>query len=291
MGSDLRLVATALKLVTDIERIGDMCSGIAEWTIELAQEPHGEHLPDITAMAHAVRDMVAQAMQAFVTKDTRLAQSVIEADLAVDAYYAQVFRRTLDRMVEDRFTVAWATRVQAVAKNLERIGDHATNLAEMVVFMVQGKDIRHGAARTEREACAVRGILFLCVQNAVRSQMAEAWARSLLPPEVGIWSAGSAPNATVDSRTVQVMTEVGIDISSQKPKRISDIPLGRIDTVITLCVEEICVTLPGIVRRETWGLRDPAAVGSGEATLAAFREVRDELKLRIENLATVIRDS
>jgi len=131
-----------------------------------------------------------------------------------------------------------------------------------------------------------RGVLFLCVQNSARSQMAEGWARKLLPPGVRVWSAGSQPANAVNPYAVRVMREVGIDISAQRPKRISDVPLGEVDTVITLCAEEVCVLPPGGLMQESWGLPDPAAASGSEREIeAAFRKVRDELRERIGGLA------
>jgi len=286
VGPDLRFVATALKLVTDVERIGDMCVSIAECATALAQESDGEILDDISAMAQAVREMVVQALQAFTAADASLARSVIEADRAVDVRYAQAFRQLLNRMTEDQHNIFWATRMQDVARYLERIGDHATNLAEMVVFMVHGKDIRHAESLAKPAGRESRGILFLCVHNAARSQIAEGCARQCFPQTVEIWSAGSDPALDIDPRAVEVMREVGIDISAQRPKLISTVPLGRVDTVITLCAEEICVTLPGIIRREAWILPDPASEAeTGQEAVAVFRRVRDEIRLLVERLS------
>jgi arsenate reductase len=201
----------------------------------------------------------------------------------VDALYAQVFRKLLTRMAQDPARTHWVTRVQAVAKYLERIGDHATNLAEMVVFMIKGKDIRHvGRLEEERSGPAPHGVLLLCVHNAARSQMAEGWARKMFPPSMRIWSAGSDPAAQVHPLAIRAMREVGIDIAWQQPKRISEVPLGDVDTVITLCAEEVCVDLPSMMRRETWALPDPVpATGTEEERLDAFRQVRDWIGERL----------
>ena len=190
-------------------------------------------------------------------------------------------------MMEDPRSIYRAIRAQAIAKYLERIGDHATNLAEMVVFMVMGKDIRHlGSMEIPAGRRVPRGVLFLCVQNSARSQMAEGWARKLFPPGVRVWSAGSQPAHTVNPYAVRVMREVGIDISAQRPKRISEVPLGDVDTVITLCAEEICVLPPGGLLQESWSLPDPAAAQGSESEIeAAFRRGRDELQERIARLA------
>jgi arsenate reductase (thioredoxin) len=129
-----------------------------------------------------------------------------------------------------------------------------------------------------------RGILFLCVANSARSQMAEGIARSLAPPGVTICSAGSRPTRLRDEAVV-ALREIGIDISSQHSKGFAAIPASAIDTVITLCGEEECPVFPGNVRRLHWGLPDPAgASASGAERLAAFRHVRDELRRRMEAL-------
>jgi phosphate transport system protein len=290
MGSDLRFVTTAMKVITDIERIGDLCVNIAERTMELAQESGTEPFEDLSVMAHDVGLMLSQAIGAFVGSDTNAATSIIEADRAVDARYSQAFRQLLKRMLEDPANVSRATRFQAVAKYLERIGDHTTNLAEMIVFMVRGRDIRHEQSQARSGFAKPHGVLFLCVHNAARSQMAEGWARQLLPSGTEIWSAGSDPSDKIDPRAVTVMNEVGIDISLQCPKRISDVPLRCIDTVIALCSEEICVTLPGIAFREIWAFPDPSCQPSvtSDESLLAFRDIRDELKTKIMRLAETL---
>jgi thioredoxin type arsenate reductase len=130
----------------------------------------------------------------------------------------------------------------------------------------------------------MKGILFLCVANSARSQMAEGIARSLVPPEVKVWSAGSRPTS-VRPEAIAVLKEIGIDISRHRSKAVSEIPAAEVDTVITLCGEEECPLFLGKARRLHWGLPDPAAVkGSEPERLAAFRNTRDELRRRIEAL-------
>lgn len=286
VASDLRFITTALKLVTDLERIGDMAVNVCERVIELNAEPPLKPYVDLPRMSEAAERMVHQALDAFVDGDADRAQGVIEQDRTVDAYYGQIFRELLAYMTEDARNIYRATRLQAIAKYLERVGDHATNLAEKVVFMLKGKDIRH-LGRTDATGAhhLPHGVLFLCVHNAARSQMAEGWARKLLPTGVKIWSAGSSPAAAVHPRAIKAMREVGIDISGQRPKAVADVPRGDIDTAITLCAEEVCPVLPD-VRREAWVLPNPAsATGSEQELDAAFRMVRDELKRRIERIA------
>jgi phosphate transport system protein len=143
VASDLRSITIGLKLVTDLERIADLAVNIAERALELNQEPPLKPYIDLPRMAEAAQGMVHQALEAFVAGDAKLAKAVIARDEEVDAYNIQIFRELLTYMMEDPRNIARATRLQSIAKYLERIGDHATNLAEMVVFMVEAKDIRH----------------------------------------------------------------------------------------------------------------------------------------------------
>lgn len=286
VASDLRYITIAMKLVTDLERMGDLCVNICERAIELSQSPPLEMPEALPRMAQAAESMVRQALDAFINRNEDLARTVITQDRIVNACHAQVFRDLLSRMTTDAGTTDRATRIQSIAKYLERIGDHATNVAEMAVFLVRGKDIRHLTSVEESGTSTPRGVLFVCVHNAARSQMAEAWARTVFPPGTAIWSAGSDPAAEVDPRAVRVMAEVGVDIASQRPKSILDVPLGEIDMIVTLCPEEVCVPLPGIMRRETRAFVDPAAALGGEIdVLTVFRQVRDEIKAFVRELS------
>jgi phosphate transport system protein len=144
VASDLRFITIALKLVTDLERIADLAVNVSERVVELNEDPPLKPYIDVPKMAEAARGMLRAALDAFVARDAGAAEAVIERDATVDAYNAQIFRELLTYMMEDPRTIARAMRVQSISKYLERVGDHATNIAEMVVFMVRGKDIRHG---------------------------------------------------------------------------------------------------------------------------------------------------
>ncbi|HEY0707205.1 MAG TPA: phosphate signaling complex protein PhoU [Polyangia bacterium] len=143
VASDLRFITIAMKLVTDLERIGDLAVNLCERVIELNEEPPLKPYVDLPRMAEEVQHMLRQALDAFVAGDADKADLVIRQDATVDAYYMQIFRELLTYMMEDTRNIFRATRLQSIAKYLERIGDHATNLAEMVIFFVRGKDVRH----------------------------------------------------------------------------------------------------------------------------------------------------
>ena len=143
-------------------------------------------------------------------------------------------------------------------------------------------DWRSDAA--ELRAIRPRHILFLCVANSARSQMAEGIARSLAPHGVKVSSAGSSP-ASVRPQAIQVLEEIGIDISGHRSKGLDSIDAGSVDAVITLCAEEVCPVFFGKAVRVHWGLPDPAGVtGTEETRLNAFRSIRDELRRRLKVL-------
>jgi len=141
------------------------------------------------------------------------------------------------------------------------------------------QDWRAEADRIRR--LSPRHVLFLCVANSARSQMAEGLARALAPAGVKVSSAGSAPSR-LHPLAVRALAEIGIDISGQRSKSVEDVPPDDVDVVVTLCAEEICPVFLGKALRVHWGLPDPAGAGATEAQrLQAFRDVRDELRRRL----------
>ena len=149
VASDLRFVTMVLKAVTDLERMGDLGVNISERVLELNNETPLKPYVDLPRMADETQMMLREALDAFVAKDADRARRVIARDQIIDDLYAQIFRELLTYMMEESKNVYRATRLQSIAKYLERIADHATNLAELVVFMVKGSDIRHPDSRSE----------------------------------------------------------------------------------------------------------------------------------------------
>jgi phosphate transport system protein len=141
--SDLRFITTGLKITTDLERIGDNAVNICERALELNEVPQLKPYVDLPRMAEIAQSMVKDSIDAFMRNDVVLAQNVIERDDEVDHLNYQIYRELLSYMAEDPHTIGPATRLLFVSKYLERIADHATNIAEMVMFMVHGKVVRH----------------------------------------------------------------------------------------------------------------------------------------------------
>lgn len=142
-GRDLRLIMTSLKITTDLERIGDIAQNVCERALELNQEPPLKPYVDLPRMAEWARAMLRDSLDAFVHEDTDLALQVCQRDDFIDNLTAKLFGEMLSFMTQDPQSVGRATRILFLAKYLERIADHATNIAEMVIFMVKGKSIRH----------------------------------------------------------------------------------------------------------------------------------------------------
>jgi phosphate transport system protein len=144
VASDLRFIATAMKIVGDIERIGDNGVNIARRALEILDEPELKPIIDVPVAAAAAQRILKESLDAFVNGDAELAKRVIEGDRYIDDVCEQMLRELLTYMFEDPTTISRALRLIFVARNLERVGDHAANIAEMVIFLVDGQDIRHG---------------------------------------------------------------------------------------------------------------------------------------------------
>jgi phosphate transport system protein len=140
---DLRLVTTAMKIATELERISDLAENVCERGIELNEEPQLKPYIDIPRMGNLARIMVKESIDAFVKGDAALARKVLADDDLVDDLMEQLFRELLSFMIEDPHTISRAIRLSFIAKYLERMADHATNIGELVVYLVEGRIIRH----------------------------------------------------------------------------------------------------------------------------------------------------
>lgn len=146
--SDLRFITIGLKVSKDLERIGDLAVNITEQAVRINEQPQLKPYVDLPRMATKTEKMINEALNAFVNRDATRARAVCESDDEVDDLNARVFGELLELMKTDPAAVERGARLVLVARQLERIADHATNIAEEVIFMVQGKDIRHGQSST-----------------------------------------------------------------------------------------------------------------------------------------------
>lgn len=145
--SDLRFITTALKIVVDLERMGDLAVNVAERALDLQKAPALGPMHDLARIADLAEAQLKKALDAFVTGDVAKAEEVMGADETIDALYLKIFNDMVLLMMEDPKNIRRATSIMFAAKHLERFADHAVNVGEMVVFMVRGKDIRHPRSR------------------------------------------------------------------------------------------------------------------------------------------------
>ena len=145
MAADLRAIVAAVKINTDLERVGDLAVNIAEAAQRYIQRPPVKKLIDIPRMAGIAQSMLRDALDAFVRRDTTLAQHVLDEDDKLDELKTQIFRELLTYMLQDPSTIEPALDLILISRHLERIGDHATNIAEDVIFIVSARDVRHHA--------------------------------------------------------------------------------------------------------------------------------------------------
>ena len=143
MAADLRAIVAAVKINTDLERVGDLAVNIAEATKRYVEHPPVKPLIDIPRMGDIAQGMLRDALDAFVQRDIQLAEAVLAADDALDALKTQIFRELLTFMLSEPTTIEPALDLILISRHLERIGDHATNIAEDVIFLVTARDVRH----------------------------------------------------------------------------------------------------------------------------------------------------
>lgn len=143
VASELRLVIVGMKASHDLERVGDEATSIARRARKLAIEPKVELYADIPRMANIALEMLRDALDCFVNEDEQKALAVIRRDPEVDNLNRLVYRRLTSYMIEKPETIAWALELMFVSKSIERIADHATNIAEEMIYLVRGKDVRH----------------------------------------------------------------------------------------------------------------------------------------------------
>jgi phosphate transport system protein len=147
MATDLRFITSAMKINSELERIGDLAINIIQRAAVLIKQPQLKPLIDIPRMADLTQKMVKDSLDAFIKQDIEQARSVLTRDDEIDRLKDQIFRELLTFMMSDQSTIPRALELILVSRHLERIGDHATNIAEDVIYLVQGKDIRHHIER------------------------------------------------------------------------------------------------------------------------------------------------
>jgi len=276
VGSDLRLLITTLKQSTHLESIGRYCVNICNRLAEIDGSKGYLFSADFAFVLQSLTLMLEQEIGSFTDSDDETAARIMLADRDIDLKYSLLLKKLIDTGAAGFFDSHALMKTHSIVKNIERIGDHISELAELDVYMAVGVH-----PREKKTPINIRGIVFLCVQNACRSQIAEGLARNLFSDKIQILSAGSEPASAVEPLAVEAMKELGIDISAHHPKSIGDLHLEHIDMVITVCKEEVCVDIPAIPVHQTWDMANPKIL-----TLETIRELRERIMLRIRELGT-----
>jgi phosphate transport system protein len=283
VAAQLRFIIATVKVNAELERIGDYAEAIARRAVTLstvAEQPERER---IFEMARLAFQALRQAVQAFLDGDDEAAAPVFGIDKQVDAMNGQIFHALAHPPgrpgTSPDLTVPFV--LLGVLNRVERVADRACNIAEEAIFSARGEVLRHVQRHDIR-------VLFLCEENAGRSQMAEAIARKLAPVNFLFSSAGTRPADALDPGTVKFMAGKANDISRQRPKGLADV--GRIEdfnVVVTLSseAEEACPEVPYGALELNWDIPDPSkTTGTPQEIEAAYRAVYDELQTKIGEL-------
>lgn len=279
---DLRFVTTGMRINSELERIADLAVNIARRVVEMGDAPLLKPLIDVPKMTEIARKMVHNAIESFLERDEKLAEDVILFDSEADKLRDLIQNELVyDYMEKDGATAPRAVPLLLVSRHLERVCDHATNIAEDVIFMVRAKTVKHKRLKKEKDK-----ILFVCVHNSARSQMAEAFLKEEAGDKFEVTSAGLEAGE-LNPIAVKVMKEAGIDISGNKTTGVKELleAKERFGYVITVCDSahsEKCPVFPGAKHYLNWEFDDPSGFsGTEEEKLEATRKIRDEIRLKI----------
>ncbi len=279
LASQLRLMIGIIRINQELESIADQVVNVCRSADIYLQRPPLKPLIDIPRMANEVLGMLRQAVDCFMKEDLAGCFQVISKDDIVDALHVQILRELFTYIGGNAQNLEQAMGLIFISKNLERMADHVSAIAEHAIFCISGQDVRHVYDRKMPQKKIT--LLFLCVHNSARSQMAEGLARKILGDKVNALSAGTEPTS-VNPFAVHVMREVGVDISGYKAKSVGSVDWQNIDFVVTLTDQEVApAVLLRSAKRLHWDVEDP------EETFESFRRVRDKLVAHIEEFKSI----
>lgn len=273
VASDLRLLIATLQQGTHLESIGRYCVNVCNRLAEIDGSSGYPLSADFARVIEALVSMLKLEIESYVDENDVTAAQVVLEDREIDLRYSLIVKRLIEAAGGNApLDPHGLMKLHSVIKNAERIGDHVTELARLDAYMVSGthrSEIREG----------VRGVLFLCVHNARRSQLAHGLARKMFSDNISVMSAGSEPADSIDPFVAEALIEAGANPEGLYPKSVAGIPLGQVDMVITVCKEEVCVDIPGIPVHLSWDMANPE-----ETTMETIRELRDRIELKIREM-------
>lgn len=288
VADELRFLVATMKINHDLERVGDLAAGIAKRLGSLTPEDIGPFKKVLQALVADLGGKLRQSMSAFFDRDHAQATRLWLGDDAVDARTASLCNDIRAAILKDPARPRALFTLLAIVQRIERLADHAANIAKSVIYLSLGEIVRHRMGEFRREIGAGKPkVLMVCVHNSARSQMAAAWINHLFGDRVEAESAGLQPGV-LNPLAVRAMQEVGIDISGAQTRDVFEVvrsghPFSHVVTVCDGASAEKCPPFPGIEDVLHWDLPDPAAqLGDEEVKMNKFRQIRDELRQRIE---------
>ncbi len=286
VAKQLRFVVAVAKVNSEIERIGDYAEAIARRAITVYDLADVPQRAEIVEMSRHAFQMLRGAVTSFLDDDAELALHTLELDNSIDEMNSAIFN-ALARAPVERADLTARFALLGLLNRIERVADRACNIAEEAVYVVRGDVLRHLPREDKR-------VLFLCDHNGCRSQVAEAIARSIAPPNLIFASAGANPQP-LDPRAVELLSRHDMDVSHHHSKGLSEVgPIEDFNVVVTLSqvAEEACPPVPYQAVALNWEIRDPSkAEGSDADKTAAYEAIYDDLHSKIEELVEVLAGS
>jgi len=283
-GKDLRIIVMTLKMNKDFERIGDHVVNIIQSGIFLIERPVLKPFIDVLEMSQTVRKMFNDSITSFITENTELAKNVCERDKMVDSQNLSIIKELISIANLDNLSIEKISHIIRISHNFERIADLSTNICEDVIYLTLGKDIKH---KKDEETEKIK-VLFVCSHNSARSQIAEAFLKKLGGNRFDVMSAGLEPG-NLNPIAIEVMKEIGIDISGNKTKSVFDLYKQglKFHYIITVCdksAAEKCPIFPGLLTKTIhWNFEDISTFqGNYEEKLEQARKLRDKIKSAVE---------
>jgi arsenate reductase (thioredoxin) len=288
VADDLRFLVTLIRANHDLERISDQAASMAKIAKRVSAtgiEPYGDAWRD---MSRQVYDMVESSLHALIHQDHAAARHIWQRDKHIDTLRNELTRRLRRDILAQHSDDQTRFELLEAVYRLERAADHATNIAKAVLYLVLGQIVRHRGREFRRKVSGEKTrILFVCVHNSARSQMAAAWLNRLYGDRYEAESAGLSPGE-LNPLVVQVMLESGIDISGNLTRDVFVVvdAGARFDYVITVCdaaSAERCPPVLGVAEQIQWEFDDLSCfTGTVEERLEQTRHVRDAIRRRIE---------
>ena len=280
----LRTVFIISKMNYDLERMADHSVNIAKDAIKIVDEVLlSKFLKDVVKIKDLTLSMLKDSMKSFIEKDSILAREVCVADDEVDDLVKKIFKEILKFMMEYPKNIEKALFLIDISDNLEKIADLTTNIAESVVYMVEGKIIKHHRYKKKNQT----KVLFICGKNSTKSQMAEAFLRKLGKNKFYVASAGLKAGV-LNPYVVEVMKEEKVYIAKNITKSLDMIMKFEkgFDYVITLCDKTICEKIPNLPWKAKiihWEIKTPVNIEESEEKIfLEFRKMRDEIKEKVK---------